>query len=175
MFFALAAAAAYSQDQPASPAQPAASAPEQNPTPPPAAEPAVAGPREGSGTAPLRVMVDHSMLLKLPAGRASRVVVTDPAVATAMPLSPGNQILVNGLAAGEVSLIVWDELGRGPKALTFGSMSTSPPARKKKSVFFRMSGLRSPLPAPRSFFPATFPPKMSWTAPDRLRPHTPKT
>lgn len=115
----LAAVAAYSQDQPsAQPVPPAPSditpaAPEQNVTATPSSAQTTPAQAMASGSAPMRVMVGKSLLVYLPQGqRVSRVVVTDQTVATAMPLSPGNQILVNGVSAGEVSLLIWDELGR---------------------------------------------------------------
>ena len=43
--------------------------------------------------------------------RLKRISVTDDAIADAIPLTP-TQILVHGRAAGEVSLLIWDELER---------------------------------------------------------------
>ena len=62
------------------------------------------------GSAPLRVMVGKSLLINT-TERLKRVSVTDPAVATAQPITP-TQILVHGRAPGEVSLLIWDELER---------------------------------------------------------------
>jgi pilus assembly protein CpaC len=65
---------------------------------------------EGSGAAPLRVMVGKSLLINT-TERLKRVSVTDPSVADALVVTP-TQVLVNGLAPGEVSLLIWDELER---------------------------------------------------------------
>jgi pilus assembly protein CpaC len=60
--------------------------------------------------APLRVMVGKSLLINTPV-KLKRVSVTDPAVADALVVTP-TQILINGLAPGEVSLLIWDEFER---------------------------------------------------------------
>ncbi len=65
---------------------------------------------EGTGSAPLRVMVGKSLLINT-SDRLKRISVTDPAVADAIVVSP-TQILVHGRSAGEVSLLIWDELER---------------------------------------------------------------
>ena len=87
------------QDTPANPAAaaqaPATPSPAQNVTP---------------GAAPLRVMVGKSLLINT-TERLKRVSVTDPTVADAIVVTP-TQVLVNGLAPGEVSLLIWDELER---------------------------------------------------------------
>ncbi len=57
--------------------------------------------------APLRVMVDKSLLVRT-AEPMKRVSVTDPAVADAIAVTP-NQILVHGRSPGEVSLILWNQ------------------------------------------------------------------
>src|SRR5579863_2617291 len=62
------------------------------------------------GSAPLRVMVGKSLLINT-TERLRRVSVTDPAIAFVQPITP-TQILVNGKAPGEVSLLIWDELDR---------------------------------------------------------------
>ena len=62
------------------------------------------------GAAPLRVMVGKSLLINT-TERLKRVSVTDPAVADAVPVTP-TQVLVDGLAPGETSLLIWDELER---------------------------------------------------------------
>jgi len=56
----------------------------------------------------LRVMVGKSLLINT-TERLKRVAVTDPTVADALVVTP-TQVLVNGLAPGEVSLLIWDEL-----------------------------------------------------------------
>ena len=62
------------------------------------------------GAAPLRVMVDKSLLINT-TEQIKRISVTDPSVAFATPITP-TQILVHGRAPGEVSLLIWDELER---------------------------------------------------------------
>src|SRR6202521_3640752 len=76
---------------------------------PPATAPA-AGQTVTAGAAPLRVMVGKSLLINT-TERLKRVSVTDPTVADALVVTP-TQVLVNGLAPGEVSLLIWDELER---------------------------------------------------------------
>jgi pilus assembly protein CpaC len=92
------------------PQQPATQAP-QEPTPPATTQttlpPQSAQPQ---GSAPLRVMVDKSLLINT-TEQIKRVSVTDPNVADVTPLT-GTQILVHGRSPGEVSLIIWDELER---------------------------------------------------------------
>ncbi|HLX86253.1 MAG TPA: type II and III secretion system protein family protein [Terriglobales bacterium] len=63
-----------------------------------------------AGAAPLRVMVGKSLLINT-TERLKRVSVTDPSVADTLVVTP-TQVLVNGLAPGEVSLLIWDELER---------------------------------------------------------------
>jgi len=65
---------------------------------------------ESPGAAPLRVMVGKSLLINT-TERLKRVSVTDPSVADALVVTP-TQVLVNGLAPGEISLLIWDELER---------------------------------------------------------------
>jgi pilus assembly protein CpaC len=62
------------------------------------------------GAAPLRVMVGKSLLINT-TERLKRVSVTDPTVADTLVVTP-TQVLVNGLAPGEVSLLIWDEFER---------------------------------------------------------------
>ena len=62
------------------------------------------------GSAPLRVMVDKSLLINT-TERLKRISVTDPTIATVRVITP-TQILVHGLAPGEVSLLIWDEIER---------------------------------------------------------------
>jgi pilus assembly protein CpaC len=87
--------------------QPATQAP-QEPTPPATAQttlpPQSAQPQ---GSAPLRVMVDKSLLINT-TEQIKRISVTDPSVADPTVLT-STQILVHGRAPGEVSLIIWDE------------------------------------------------------------------
>jgi pilus assembly protein CpaC len=94
----------------ARPQEPATQAP-QEPTPPATTQttlpPQSAQPQ---GSAPLRVMVDKSLLINT-TEQIKRVSVTDPNVADVTPLT-ATQILVHGRSPGEVSLIIWDELER---------------------------------------------------------------
>ncbi|MGA8540522.1 MAG: pilus assembly protein N-terminal domain-containing protein [Terriglobales bacterium] len=76
----------------------------------PAPIPAPATGQSDTGAAPLRVMVGKSLLINT-TERLKRVSVTDPTVADALVVTP-TQVLVNGLAPGEVSLLIWDELER---------------------------------------------------------------
>jgi len=62
------------------------------------------------GSAPLRVMVDKSLLINT-TERIKRISVSDPNVAYAVVVTP-TQILVHGRSPGEVSLLIWDELER---------------------------------------------------------------
>jgi Flp pilus assembly secretin CpaC len=82
--------------------------------PPPAAQsnPPAASTTQAvtAGAVPLRVMVGKSLLINT-TERLKRVSVTDPTVADAITVTP-TQVLVNGLAPGEVSLLIWDELER---------------------------------------------------------------
>ncbi len=109
LFVLLAATTALSQDQPAEPAQPAAPASEQN-IPPAAPTPETSMGPEYQGAPPLRVMVGHSELINAPEPIV-RIAVTDPNIVQAKPITP-TQILVNGKAPGEVSLIIWFQSGR---------------------------------------------------------------
>jgi pilus assembly protein CpaC len=88
-----------SQNPPASPTQASPATPQ-----------AGASTQEGPGAAPLRVMVGKSLLINT-TERLKRVSVTDPSVADALVVTP-TQVLVNGLAPGEISLLIWDELER---------------------------------------------------------------
>jgi len=63
-----------------------------------------------AGSAPLRVMVGKSLLINT-TERLRRVSVTDGSIAFPQVVTP-TQILVNGKAPGEVSLLIWDELER---------------------------------------------------------------
>ena len=81
----------------------------------PAAQPSTTTPPASgqsvtAGAAPLRVMVGKSLLINT-TERLKRVSVTDPSVADPLVVTP-TQVLVNGLAPGEVSLLIWDELER---------------------------------------------------------------
>jgi pilus assembly protein CpaC len=96
---------ALSQDAPQSQAAP-------QDTAPPASSQTTLPPAQAQtqGSAPLRVMVDKSLLINT-TERLRRISVTDPTVAFAQVITP-TQILVHGRAPGEVSLLIWDELER---------------------------------------------------------------
>ncbi len=99
-----ASASSQNQDTPATPPpNPAAAQPSSTAT-------SASGQSVTAGAAPLRVMVGKSLLINT-TERLKRVSVTDPAVADALVVTP-TQVLVNGLAPGEVSLLIWDELER---------------------------------------------------------------
>ena len=139
-----AAATAYCQDQPAPPAAatdqnsapaPASATPapaeDQNPAPSPTtATPAGV---EGQAAAPLRVMVGKSLLINT-TERLRRVSVTDPVVAEVSVVTP-TQILVHGRAAGEVSLLIWDELERSRSFDLRVDVDVSAAAEEEKRVF----------------------------------------
>jgi pilus assembly protein CpaC len=99
--FALSCLAIAEAQQPAS-QEPIPPATTQTTLPPQSAQP--------QGSAPLRVMVDKSLLINT-TEQIKRISVTDPTVADPTVLTP-TQILVHGRAPGEVSLIIWDELER---------------------------------------------------------------
>ncbi len=86
------------------PQQPATQAP-QEPTPPASSQTTL--PPQSQGSAPLRVMVGKSLLINT-TEQIKRISVTDPTIADPTVLT-STQILVHGRAAGEVSLIIWDE------------------------------------------------------------------
>jgi pilus assembly protein CpaC len=94
----------------APPQQPATQAPQE--AIPPATTQTTLPPQSAQpqGSAPLRVMVDKSLLINT-TETLKRISVTDPSVAYATVITP-TQILVHGRAPGEVSLLIWDELER---------------------------------------------------------------
>jgi pilus assembly protein CpaC len=85
-------------------------APTQEPTAPVTQTTLPAQSAQPQGSAPLRVMVDKSLLINT-TEQIKRISVTDPGVADPVVIAP-TQILVHGKAPGEVSLIIWDELER---------------------------------------------------------------
>jgi pilus assembly protein CpaC len=112
--------------------------------PPAAGQPAPAqapGPEASSsapeaaaqGSAPLRVMVGKSLLINT-TERLRRVSVTDDVVADAIVVTP-TQILVHGRAAGEVSLLIWDELERSRSFDLRVDVDVSTAAEEEKRVF----------------------------------------
>src|SRR5258708_5430631 len=102
---------------PAAASAPSQTAPSQNQDNPPAAQTSTTtapppGQTVTAGDDPLRVMVGKSLLINT-TERLKRVSVTDPTVADALVVTP-TQVLVNGIAPGEVSPLIWDELERSP-------------------------------------------------------------
>src|SRR5580658_8303499 len=122
----------------AAPAQPAAQAPTPDQTPQPASQgpgaTAQTAPETAStGAAPLRVMVNKSLLINT-TERLKRVSVTDPGVADAIVVTP-TQILVHGRSAGEVSLLIWDELERSRSFDLRVDVDVSAAAEEERRVF----------------------------------------
>jgi pilus assembly protein CpaC len=88
---------------------------------------------EAQGSAPLRVMVGKSLLINT-TDRLKRVSVTDPAVVDAIVVTP-TQILVHGRSAGEVSLLIWDELERSRSFDLRVDVDVSAAAEEERRVF----------------------------------------
>jgi pilus assembly protein CpaC len=88
---------------------------------------------EPTAAAPLRVMVGKSLLINV-TERLKRVSVTDPTVVDAEVVTP-RQILVHGLAAGEVTLLIWDELERSRSFDLRVDVDVSAAAEEEKRVF----------------------------------------
>jgi pilus assembly protein CpaC len=93
----------------------------------------VPAPSEATGAAPLRVMVGKSLLINT-SERLKRVSVTDPGVADVQVVTP-TQILVHGRSAGEVSLLIWDELERSRSFDLRVDVDVTAAAEEEKSVF----------------------------------------
>ena len=125
------------QQQPLQPATPDQSAPQVAPssTAPqgPAATAETPSESESHGSAPLRVMVGKSLLINT-TERLKRVSVTDPGVADAIVVTP-TQILVHGRSAGEVSLLIWDELERSRSFDLRVDVDVSATAEEERRVF----------------------------------------
>jgi pilus assembly protein CpaC len=85
------------------------------------------------GAAPLRVMVDKSLLINT-TERLKRVSVTDGTIASATVITP-TQILVHGRSAGEVSLLIWDELERSRSFDLRVDVDVSACAEEERRVF----------------------------------------
>ena len=85
------------------------------------------------GSAPLRVMVDKSLLINT-TERLKRVSVTDPNVAFPVVISP-TQILVHGKSPGEVSLLIWDENERSRSFDLRVDVDVSAAAEEEQRVF----------------------------------------
>ena len=102
----------------------------------PAQTPVVTAPvseTELQGSAPLRVLVGKSLLINT-TERLKRISVTDPAVADVQVVTP-TQILVHGRAAGEVSLLIWDELERSRSFDLRVDVDVTAAAEEEKAVF----------------------------------------
>ena len=89
--------------------------------------------QEAPGSAPLRVLVGKSILINT-TERIKRVSVTDAAVADPIVVAP-TQILVHGRSAGEVSLLIWDELDRSRSFDLRVDVDVSAAAEEEKAVF----------------------------------------
>jgi pilus assembly protein CpaC len=116
------------QEQPSAPAPPPATDNQS-----PAGISQTSTPSEPQGAAPLRVMVNKSLLINT-TERLKRVSVTDPAVADALVVTP-TQILVHGRSPGEVSLLIWDELERSRSFDLRVDVDVSATAEEEKRVF----------------------------------------
>src|SRR5436190_13568659 len=88
---------------------------------------------EAQGAAPLRVLVGKSLLINT-TERLKRISVTDDAIADALVVTP-TQILVHGRAAGEVSLLIWDELERSRSFDLRVDVDVRAAAEEEKRVF----------------------------------------
>ena len=78
-------------------------------------------------------MVGKSLLINT-TERLRRVSVTDPSVADALVVTP-TQILVHGRSAGEVSLLIWDELERSRSFDLRVDVDVSAAAEEERRVF----------------------------------------
>jgi pilus assembly protein CpaC len=108
-------------------------APQQASQPGPGAAAQTPSESESHGAAPLRVMVGKSLLINT-TERLKRVSVTDPNVADAIVVTP-TQILVHGRSAGEVSLLIWDELERSRSFDLRVDVDVSSTAEEERRVF----------------------------------------
>jgi pilus assembly protein CpaC len=78
-------------------------------------------------------MVGKSLLINT-TERLKRISVTDPNIASALPITP-TQILVHGRAPGEVSLLIWDELERSRSFDLRVDVDVSAAAEEEHRVF----------------------------------------
>ena len=97
------------------------------------AEQAAGTPAESQSSAPLRVMVGKSILINT-TERIKRVSVTDATIADPIVVAT-TQILVHGRSAGEVSLLIWDELDRSRSFDLRVDVDVSACAEEEKRVF----------------------------------------
>jgi pilus assembly protein CpaC len=123
------------QAQPASPAAPLAqpASDQAQPQAPSVSAPTPQPEMPSASAAPLRVMVGKSLLINT-TERLKRVSVTDPTIADVVVVAP-TQILVHGRAAGEVSLLIWDELERSRSFDLRVDVDVSAAAEEEKRVF----------------------------------------
>jgi len=125
------------QQQAAPPVAPSQEAPQAAPSQAapqgPAATAQTSSESESRGAAPLRVMVGKSLLINT-TERLKRVSVTDPGVADAIVITP-TQILVHGRSAGEVSLLIWDELERSRSFDLRVDVDVSAVSEEEKRIF----------------------------------------
>jgi pilus assembly protein CpaC len=119
--------------QAAPPVAPSQTAPSEQAPQGPAATAQTPSESESHGAAPLRVMVGKSLLINT-TERLKRVSVTDPGVADAIVITP-TQILVHGRAAGEVSLLIWDELERSRSFDLRVDVDVSAASEEEKRIF----------------------------------------
>jgi pilus assembly protein CpaC len=112
--------------------EPAPAQPPQQPVEHPSSA-SIPSPNETTGAAPLRVMVGKSLLINT-SERLKRVSVTDAAVADVQVVTP-TQILVHGRSAGEVSLLIWDELERSRSFDLRVDVDVTAASEEEKSVF----------------------------------------
>ena len=119
--------------QAAPPVAPSQAAPSEQAPQGPAATAQTSSESESHGAAPLRVMVGKSLLINT-TERLKRVSVTDPGVADAIVITP-MQILVHGRAAGEVSLLIWDELERSRSFDLRVDVDVSAASEEEKRIF----------------------------------------
>jgi pilus assembly protein CpaC len=133
MLFSLPAfGSAGTQEQSPSQVVPGSASSEQAPSQAPA--PTAPGPAgELQAAAPLRVLVGKSLLINT-TERLKRISVTDPAIADALVVTP-TQILVHGRAAGEVSLLIWDELERSRSFDLRVDVDVTAAAEEERQVF----------------------------------------
>jgi pilus assembly protein CpaC len=110
-----------------------AGAAQQQPAPKGPDASAQAPPSESQGSAPLRVLVGKSILINT-TERIKRVSVTDAAIADPIVVAP-TQILVHGRSAGEVSLLIWDELDRSRNFDLRVDVDVTAAAEEEKAVF----------------------------------------
>jgi len=83
--------------------------------------------------APLRVQTGKSLIINSQE-TLQRISVTDPSVASAVIVSP-NQVLINGLKAGVVTLILWDDMNRTRTFNLTVELDIAPVAQAVSDIF----------------------------------------